>query len=317
MRNVFNISGEPLYLNYSTPEAYGAVGDGVVDDTSAVQSAIDNGRYVLFGAGKIYRIDGILRIPKDTYIDLNGSTVIGYASKLRVFYNFKDSDDSVTGYNGNGNITITNGTIKRNAMAFIHGPNIALRNLRFEDCHNDHFVEIAGCKDFIIDGCSFVGMDTNGVSVHEYINVDPCTRAAFPHFSNASAATYDGTKNDGIEINNCYFSIGEGEFNTGYNAFGVHGVGGNTEYHKNINLTNNIILGFTGCGLRINDMDNVIILGNIIESTGDGIRVGDVGQSTNVLVKGNVITASGTAITKANNSTVFQSADNDINPTFS
>lgn len=300
MNNVFNISGDSLYLNYATPEAYGAVGDGMTDDTLSVQMAVSNGGFVLFNSNKTYKIDGILRIPKNTYLDLNGSTIIGYNSKLRVIYNFEDSDDTVTGYNGNGNIVISNGVIERNAMAFIHGSDIFLQNLRFKNCHNDHFIEIAGCKNFIVNNCSFVGMDNNGVSVHEYINVDPCTRTAFPHFSDPSAATYDGTKNDGIVINDCYFSIGEGEFNTGFNAFGVHGAVGDGK-HKNIRLTGNTLRGFTGCGFRLNDMEGIHVADNDIQVVGDGIRIGDVsdGNCEDIVIRHNyIVSSSGQKIVK-------------------
>lgn len=181
---------------------------------------------------------------------------------------------------------------------------------------NDHFLEVCGCKNYIVERCSFVGMADVQTSVYEYINIDPCTYTAFPWMSSESVF-YDGKKNDGITINNCYFDIGSDSYAYGFNAVGVHFVGGVSDKHKNIVFTNNRVRNFTGCGFRINDMENVIIANNDIRVNGDGIRIGDVAQSTSVLVKGNVISASGTAITKANNSTVFQSADNDINPTYS
>lgn len=305
------ISGDAK--NYVTPEQFGAVGDGFTDDSDAIQAALNNAGCVIFGTGKSYKVTKTLRIKDSTLIDLAGSTII--STNKHLMFNFQTADVFL-GYDGNGNITIRDGTIIGGALSFAHGKNIRLENVIFKNSLNDHFLEIAGCKNYVIENCRFIGMADVQTSVYEYINVDPVTYTAFPWLTNGSAF-YDGTKNDGIKVNNCYFSLGDGDYVYGFNAFGVHSVAGQAVKHKNIRLTNNEVLGFTGCGFRINDMENVFIANNDINVESDGIRVGDVGQSTDVLIKGNVIVASGEAVTKANSSTVFQSDDNDINPTFS
>lgn len=310
---IYDYAGNAVLQVHVTPEMFGAVGNGTTDDSVALQSALNEKGIVVFKNGVAYKVTQTLRINKDTTIDLNGSTIL--CTNKHLLFNFANTD-TFTGYNGNGNITIKNGTIIGGAISFGHGENIWLENIKFKDSLNDHFLEIAGCKNYVVEGCSFIGMADSQTSVYEYINVDPCTRPAFPWLPDGSAF-YDGTKNDGISINNCYFSLGSDDYEYGFNAFGVHGVAGQSVKHKNIRLTNNNVIGFTGCGFRINDMENVYIAQNDIHVAGDGIRVGDVGQSIDVLIKANVISASGTAITKANSSTVFQSADNDINPTFS
>lgn len=314
MRKLYMYNGTDLKIDdYVTPEMYGAKGDGTADDSTAIQNAVNNKGLVLFSAGKNYKVTSTIRLGKDTVLDLNGSTIT--STNKHLFFNFL-STDTFTAYNGNGNITIKNGTIIGGAISFGHGENIILENVIFKDSLNDHFLEIAGCKNYSIRNCKFSGMADVQTSVYEYINVDPVTHAAFPWLADGSAF-YDGAKNDGIFIDGCYFSLGTGTYEYGFNAFGAHGVMGQSVKHKNIRLTNNKVLDFTGCGFRINDMENVFIANNDIHVAGDGIRVGDVGQSTDVLIKGNVIFTSGTAVTKGNNSTVFQSVDNDINPTFS
>lgn len=314
MHKLYDYQGNSLNIDdYVTPEMYGAKGDGTADDSTAIQNAVNNKGLVLFSSGKNYKVTSTIRLGKDTVLDLNGSTIT--STNKHLFFNFL-STDTFTGYAGNGNIAIKNGTIIGGAISFGHGENIILENVIFKDSLNDHFLEIAGCKNYSIRNCIFSGMADVQTSVYEYINVDPVTRAAFPWLTDGSAF-YDGAKNDGIFIDNCYFSLGTGSYEYGFNAFGAHGVAGQSVKHKNITLTNNKVLGFTGCGFRINDMENVFIANNDIRVAGDGIRVGDVGQSTDVLIKGNVIFTSGTAFTKGNNSTVFQSVDNDINPTFS
>lgn len=315
MKSLYDYNGNDLKLfAYVTPEMFGAVGNGVMDDSGAIQQALNCQGLVIFATNKTYLINTVLRVKNNTVIDLNGSTIIGTTGHN--FYNF-ESSDTYTGYSGNGNIVIQNGTVIGGCTSFAHGKNIRLENVHFINATESHFLEIAGCQNYVIEGCSFSGMVETTASVKEYINIDPVTHPAFPWLPDGSTF-FDGIKNDGIKVNGCYFDIGsDSTYAFGFNAVGVHGVTGVSSKHKNLVFTNNLISGFTGCGFRINDMDNVIIENNNITVGGDGIRVGDVAQSTNVLIKSNVISASGTAVTKENNSTVFQSADNDINPIFS
>jgi len=316
MQELYKYDGAKLEIrNYVTPEQFGAKGDGTTNDTTAIQSAVNNGGFVLFAPGKHYVTNDVVRLVGNTVLDLNGCTI--ECTNKHMFFNFL-GNSTVTEYNGNGNIVIRNGTLVGGATSFGHAKNVLFENVTFQNSHNDHFLEICACNNYIIRNCSFIGMEYLTTSVMEYINIDPCARAPFPWLDNASSAFYDGTVNDGIYIDNCRFSIGSGNYAYGYNAIGVHANDG--AKHQNIRITNSEVSGFTGCGLRINNMNNVLVSDNTIkltENDSNGIRVGDVRQSTNVVIKGNVIIAGGTAVTKANSSTVFQSADNDINPTFS
>ena len=300
---------------FITPEFYGAAGDGETDDTTAIQSALNNGGLVLFKPGAEYLVTASLRVKANTVIDLNNSTINSTAGNL--FFNFTDADTGFTGYNGNGNIIIRNGTIIGGCTCFAHGENITFENVLFMNCTKSHFMELCACKNIALINCSLTGMVSSTASVKEYINIDQCTYAAFPWIAEGSAF-FDGTKNNGITVKGCTFSLGDNPtYAYGYNAVGVHGNSTAIDKQENIILRDNVIKGFTGCGFRINDMNNVIIENNYINVTGDGIAVGDVRQSTNVLIKSNVIITPGTAVTKANSSTVFQATDNDINPTFS
>lgn len=203
MGKVYYIDGTPLSMGYSTPEDYGAKGDGATDDSFAIQSVVNNKGIILFDAGKNYKITSTIRLSKGTTLDLNGSTIT--STNKHLFFNFQSSD-TFTAYNGNGDITIRNGTIIGGALSFAHGENIRLENVIFKNSLNDHFLEVAGCKNYVIENCRFIGMADVQTSVYEYINVDPVTYAAFPWLTNGSAF-YDGAKNDGISIDGCYFHL--------------------------------------------------------------------------------------------------------------
>ena len=282
---------------FSTPEMFGAVGDGTADDTVAVQTAISE-QYVQFTSGKTYKVTSPLRFKKNTYLDMNNATIL--STSKRVFFNFEDGD-SYGGYNGNGNITIANGTVIGGSVAFAHGSGIRFENVHFQNCLNDHFMEICACTDYIVDKCSFVGMLNLDTSVLEYINIDTnAVYGAFPHnkAGQNDPVFYDGSVSDGIIVRDTYFSVGEGNYAYGFNAVGAHGRTISNTYTKNVTLLNNTIRGFTGCGIRVNAMDGILVGENDIQTVGDGIRIGDVADAKNIVIKGNYVACSGTRLVR-------------------
>lgn len=286
MSKLYKYDGADLYVgNYITPEMYGAVGDGVIDDTEAIQNAITSGGHVLFKTGAVYKVTSTIKVGSDVIIDLDGATIASTNNHL--FFNF-DSASTFTVYSGNGNITICNGTIIGGAISFAHGENIRFKNVDFRNSLNDHFLEVCACKNYIVDGCRFFGMADVQTSVYEYINIDPCTYSAFP-WATSGSAFYDGTKNSGISILNCSFGLGESTYAYGYNAIGAHS--NSTALHEDILISGCTLRGFTGCGIRLNDMQSVTVVGCDIRVDGDGIRVGDVAACGDVVIIDNYVTS--------------------------
>lgn len=60
--------GGSVDLYYVTPEQYGAVGDGVTDDSQAVQDACDAGYAVYFDSGKTYYLASTVTIDHDCHL---------------------------------------------------------------------------------------------------------------------------------------------------------------------------------------------------------------------------------------------------------
>ena len=74
-------------LNYVTPEMFGAVGDGVTDDSQAVQDTCDNGYAVYFASNKTYYIPTAINIDHDIHLFGGENTIIKTASQNGVLNN--------------------------------------------------------------------------------------------------------------------------------------------------------------------------------------------------------------------------------------
>lgn len=72
--------GGSVDLYYVTPEQYGAVGDGVTDDSQAVQHACDAGYAVYFDSGKTYYLASTVTIDHDCHLFGGENTTIKTAS---------------------------------------------------------------------------------------------------------------------------------------------------------------------------------------------------------------------------------------------
>ena len=96
---------DALEATIKTPEQFGAVGDGVADDTAAINSALSGGGIIVFKAGASYKVDPdvSLLVDDNSYVDLNGATIVSKAVSsdyYEVFY-----------INQKSNVTIKNGAI--------------------------------------------------------------------------------------------------------------------------------------------------------------------------------------------------------------
>ncbi|AXH75253.1 MAG: pectate lyase superfamily protein [Caudoviricetes sp.] len=95
------------YLFSSLVSSYGAIGDGISDDTNSILAAISSanpGGFIVFDYGKNYRITGQIPIDKPIEIDLNSSTLS---------FEFGSSLSNGCGFQvQSSNVKIENGTIR-------------------------------------------------------------------------------------------------------------------------------------------------------------------------------------------------------------
>jgi len=247
------------YLPFVTPEMFGAVGDGVTDDTEAFSRCIANGKYIICKENANYHITSTISILKPVTIDFNHASIT--CTTRHLFWNF-ESAEIVTGYNGHGNISLVNGIVYGGGCSFAHAENIVINNMQFYNCINDHIIELCASKNVTITNSIFKGMRTDIRTAKEYINIDPCVQANFPWFDNIDS--YDLTSCENIVVENCFFTIGDellysfGEFAFGCHSNGIEGA----PNHKYIKFTNNTVIHMTNYCLRLNCFDYCIIKDN-------------------------------------------------------
>lgn len=63
-------------FGFVTPEMFGAKGDGVTDDTEAIQNAFDFGSSIRFDGSKTYLINSAIHVNEGNDIDFNNCTII-------------------------------------------------------------------------------------------------------------------------------------------------------------------------------------------------------------------------------------------------
>lgn len=241
---------------------FNVVGDGITDDTKAIQEAVDfcaDNNCVLEFEHKTY-LSNRISISKNTIIDFNNATVM--CPDIHFLHNFKPTD-AFTKYNGNGNIKIMNlNIIGGHVASFIHGENIIIENVHAFNGNNDHFMEICACKNFVVKNCSFKGMKEQSENRRyvEYIQIDNCYSEWFPHFADKNSITYDKTTNENIVIDNCTFENGDKDYPALYTAIGSHGK--KEEVHNNITIQNCTINGATFAAVHGEYWNNVKLLHN-------------------------------------------------------
>jgi polygalacturonase len=269
-------------LNFNIKDL-GAKGDGVTNDTKAIQRALDlaqeNPKITFYFPEGVYNT-GRLRLHKNTSINLHTNAVIkriGQTTKLFVNGELGNSDYA-TGYNGEGNIHFKGGTIDLNAFdaplsndkgttAFDlgHAKNISFRNLTIKNGQNGHYFQIASSRNVLFDGCWFGDVLITNASSNNYelIQIEEARKISFPTFG-----SYDGTISRDVTIKNCYFenvirAIGTHSYSRGRD--GVTPL----RYNENIRVVNNVFINSVSHFGHFEAFKNVVIENNVFENYGE------------------------------------------------
>lgn len=284
---------------------FGVVGDGVHDDTAAIQAALESPlRDALYFPSGVYRTTEYLRLYQGTDILLSPEATIlrhvGSGSRAYIFINQEWGDTSATGYDGVGNIrmrggalTFTNDSENGIAFAIAHAKGFHIRDMDIYNWRNRHMADIAGCQDVSFIGCNIHDanyIDTAPLDLHEAIQIDHESGGSWP-----PGGSGDGTTCDNV-------LIAKNTFRNVATAVGTHHSVENK--HTNIKIIDNFIADTISDAIRARHYVGAIISGNQIINA--GLRALLIQQNTGSLIDANVLTDAGngsSSTTFFNNST--------------
>lgn len=228
-------------------KSFGAMGDGLTDDTVAIQNALNSGRHVIIPSG-IYLINAILRVPSNTKVIGLGESILKRNAEISAIM-INDADGITGGYTSNRNIKIENIAFDANNSIFTthttslflgHCEKIEIQGCKFINCKTWHDLELNAVQNCIIRNCEFP--DYQGTT--EMIQLDFAgSSTSFPWFG-----PYDNTCCQNITIEECDFN----------DALGTLTCIGNHSFLENV------------------IMRNICIRNNVFNNAFHGINLGDV-----------------------------------------
>lgn len=261
--------------------AYGAVGDGVADDTKAIQAALDALKTT---GGTIHFPVGIYRLTKSVYFYSNqelifehGATLLQGAEINNLMMNYSTADKG--GYNATQNVIIDgatfdggNYTTPNTLFGICHSQNITIRDCRFINAYGHwHNVEINSSKNVLIDRCYFEGSRKNAEN-GELIQIDSFNNTATWPWGNGLV---DGTVSYLVEVKNCFFT----------NCTVSPAIGNHSEAVVNcIRIHDNTFEGFTSSRGAINfyNAKNVDVYNNTFINCNTGVTIGTADNTNTV-----------------------------------
>lgn len=269
---------------------YGAFGNGVADDSAAIEAAIAVAR----GSG-----GGIVRVPPGTYriarpiLDRGGLapvTLEGEEATLLIAdasgraLRITADDFTLTGLRfaaANGVAASSTPVAPQPAAIEAGGcSRITIRRCRFDRLPSMGVLiraDLAGASDVQIDACAFVELQATAVRLNapdstvtlERVRIDGCTFAAPPDpASDQTRAIHVGTRVVDVRILGCSFS-GEGssDYSRGWRDTIMVGDGVAAGQPTRIQIANNVIGGMADDGIGLAGAADVTIVGNVIEGS--------------------------------------------------
>lgn len=266
---------------FVTPEMFGAIGDGVHDDSDAFQLAINTHKRVLLTHGKTYVVGKELQLKSGTYIDGNNAfikasdafsswTNIMMARNLGV-------DSSVGGYDQNSDIVIKDVIFNANKRPLVggigigHAHNVYISGCEFYNWASWHPIELNSTLNGVITDCYFHDMPLDGQEYGECVQIDLAGGANI-----FNLAPYDNTPCRNILICNNRFELNpaiQSKRDIQPACIGSHTTDGTDRFdnmHHNIVVANNVAYG-AQTFVEPTNWRNSLITGNVASNIRCGV----------------------------------------------
>ena len=263
------------------------------DISAAFNKAADTVRYndgethltIVIPAGS-YQSGANLRLYSHTTVQMDGATIVhtdSASTMLRLgrrTADWEEANDGAghPGYSGFCDIAIEGGTWngggKQQAiMRFGHSSDITLRGVTFCNVKNAHMVELGGCKDVLIEGCTFSSFRGNwdATTNYEALQMEIVSTQG-SHFGGYNPDN-DETPCEKITVTGCTFKNLQ-------RGVGTHsGIAGS--FFSNISITDNTFVNITGFAVIATNYADSTVSRNRISRCGAGILMRTVELSHN------------------------------------
>lgn len=257
---------------------FGAVGDGVTDDTAAIQAALTASKRITLGdASDNYKVTATLNLQSGQFLDLNGATIRMYTAQTRMF-------NAV----GQSNVTVRDGIFIGCKNDFLNSSSSAAVCISLGTGSDNMVVENNQFYDFAYSPVSTVGYGkVLKFTFKNNIVVGPgATVLSDPNDRNCTGITIDGQ----------YLSIEGNKISESAQGLIV------AAESENISIANNIIFDTVNeHGMYVDaGCQNVAIVGNVVSNTGGvGIKfqwydAGTTQEPSNLVISGNTVFNTGT-----------------------
>lgn len=279
---VSQLNNNSLYLNHFNPDKKGIEPSG-----DKIQKTLDLMKK--FNINNLYIDNGTYLIDRRMYIYSDSNIIMSKNTKLLRGHNggFFDNGNpsaNVGEYNGEGNITITGGTLDNNyeninkyptnqinMIALRHGDNIKIENVKFRNSITVHCLDVNGTQNLQVKNCTFEGyINLTNADMKEAIQLSEYVTGGI------EGGIFDGIPTQNVTIENCTFKESDilGGFNVG---IGNH-LAINNIFTNNINIKNN---KFSKCniGVRVWKWKDVTVTNNSFNNVAEAMRVSSIDAS--------------------------------------
>lgn len=272
---------------------FGAKGNGVTDDTVAIQAALtfahNSGGATVRAPAGTYKLTATLSMGANTTLLADAGVVYKRFHNASFLANDLGITTATAGYSGNGNICIDGGIWDGNSVAYYdsfngfaigYAQNVILRNYTILDVIRAHAVDLSACKDVLIDNVRFLGYSSTMPVVDDGLGADREYAEAIQIDQNRGTSfgfgAMDSTQNLRVTMRNCYVGKNPAQTDPRFKSWGA-GIGSHGGVHNRYN-TDIKILGntFEDCGfagVRMLKWNDVLIHNNKFLNCVRGVHI--------------------------------------------